>query len=149
MASVITNKLTLWSWALHESPPVRLLDSFPAFYGTRRFNTEFTRALHLFLSWARQIQSSSPHPTSPRAIRTLSTHLRPGHPSGGRCYTVTNYDSFCLMFVMLNGGQVCPAFCAFQSILTLFSLIIKPVGRWNCLAFKICYLDLNSITLPR
>jgi hypothetical protein len=29
---------------------VRPLDSFPAFYGTRRFNTEFTRALHLFLS---------------------------------------------------------------------------------------------------
>jgi hypothetical protein len=28
----------------------RPLDSFPAFYGTRRFNTEFTTALHLFLS---------------------------------------------------------------------------------------------------
>jgi hypothetical protein len=26
------------------------LDSFPAVYGTRRFNTEFTRALHLPLS---------------------------------------------------------------------------------------------------
>jgi hypothetical protein len=29
---------------------VRPLDSFPAFHGTQRFNTEFTRALHLFLS---------------------------------------------------------------------------------------------------
>jgi hypothetical protein len=28
----------------------RPLDSFPAFHGTRRFNTEFTRALLLFLS---------------------------------------------------------------------------------------------------
>jgi hypothetical protein len=45
--------LTLWSWALLErSPVVRPLDSFPV-YGTRRFNTEFTRSLHLFLSWAR------------------------------------------------------------------------------------------------
>jgi hypothetical protein len=27
--------------------------SFPAFHGARRFNSEFTRALHLFLSLAR------------------------------------------------------------------------------------------------
>jgi hypothetical protein len=33
-----------------EATRVRPLDSFPAFHGTRRFNTEFTRALHLFLS---------------------------------------------------------------------------------------------------
>jgi hypothetical protein len=40
--------MTLWSWApLERSPVVRTLYSFPAFYGTRRFNTEFTRALHL------------------------------------------------------------------------------------------------------
>jgi hypothetical protein len=42
--------ITLWSSALLKRPPVvRLVDSFPAFYGTRRFNTEFTIALHLFL----------------------------------------------------------------------------------------------------
>jgi hypothetical protein len=59
--------LTLWSWALLErSPVVRTLDSFPAFYGTRRFNTKFTRALHLSLSWARPIQSTSTHPSSTR-----------------------------------------------------------------------------------
>jgi hypothetical protein len=62
--------------------PVRPLDSFPAFHGTRRFNTEFTRALHLFLSWARPIQSTPPHPTSPRSILILSTHLRLSLPSG-------------------------------------------------------------------
>jgi hypothetical protein len=65
-----SNELTLWSWALLERPQdVRPLDSFPAFHGTLRFNTEFTRALHLFLSWARPIQSTSPHPTSPRSIQ--------------------------------------------------------------------------------
>jgi hypothetical protein len=43
--------LTLWSWALHESPPVaQPLDNLPAFYGTRRFITAFTRALQLPLS---------------------------------------------------------------------------------------------------
>jgi hypothetical protein len=50
------------------------LGSFPAFHGTRRFSTEFTRALHLFLSWAKPIQSTSPHPTSPRSILILYTH---------------------------------------------------------------------------
>jgi hypothetical protein len=43
--------LSLWSSALFESPSLRKpLDSFPAFYGTRRFITEFTKALCLFLS---------------------------------------------------------------------------------------------------
>jgi hypothetical protein len=60
---VWTIELTLWSWALLERPPVvRPLDSFPAFHGTRRFNTKFTRALYLFLSWARPIHSISPIP---------------------------------------------------------------------------------------
>jgi hypothetical protein len=56
-------------------PVVRPLDSFSAFYETRRFITEFTRALHLFLSWATPIQPTSHHPTSPRSIPILSTHL--------------------------------------------------------------------------
>jgi hypothetical protein len=62
--TITNNYLTLWSWALLERPPVVMpLDSFPAFCGPRRFNTEFTRALHLFLSQAWPIQSTSPHPT--------------------------------------------------------------------------------------
>jgi hypothetical protein len=75
--------LTPWSWA----PPLKrslvdwILNSFPAFYGTRRFNTEFTRALHLSLSWATPIQSTSPHPTSTRSILISSYHLRLGLPN--------------------------------------------------------------------
>jgi hypothetical protein len=65
-----------------EARSVRPLDSFPVFYGIRMFSTEFTRALHLFLSWARPIQSTSPHPTATRSILILSTHLRLGLPSG-------------------------------------------------------------------
>jgi hypothetical protein len=48
LTMVITNQLTN-SMELR-SLDARPIDSFPAFYGTRRFNTEFTRALHLFLS---------------------------------------------------------------------------------------------------
>jgi hypothetical protein len=48
---LFTNSLSLtylltypWSWALLEEPPiVQLLKNFPAFYGTRRFITVFTR----------------------------------------------------------------------------------------------------------
>jgi hypothetical protein len=58
------------------------LHSFPAFYGNRRFNTEFKRALHLSLAWARPIQSTSPDPTSTKSIPILSNYLRLGLPSG-------------------------------------------------------------------
>jgi hypothetical protein len=46
----------------------------PGFYGTRRFITMFTRALHLSLSWARSTQSIPSHPISLRCILILSTH---------------------------------------------------------------------------
>ena len=46
----------------------QLVKKFPAFYGTRRFITAFTRARHLTLSWVRSIQPMPPHPTSWRSI---------------------------------------------------------------------------------
>ena len=49
---------------------------------SRRFITAFTSARHLYLSWARSIQSIPPHPTSWRYILILSYHLRLGLPSG-------------------------------------------------------------------
>jgi hypothetical protein len=56
--------------------------NFPAFYGTQRFITVFTRALHWSLSWARSIQFIPSHPTSLRSILIWSTPVRPGLPSG-------------------------------------------------------------------
>jgi hypothetical protein len=54
-----------WSWALLEKPPiVQLIKNFPAYYGTRRFITVFTRALHWSLSRARSIESIPSHPIS-------------------------------------------------------------------------------------
>ena len=60
----------------------QLVKKFPAFYETRRLITAFTSARHLSPSWASSIQSMSPHPTSPRSILILSSHLRLGLPSG-------------------------------------------------------------------
>jgi hypothetical protein len=56
---ILTHSLThSWSWALLEKPPiVQPIKNFPAFYGTRRFNTVLTRAIQRSLSWARSIQS--------------------------------------------------------------------------------------------
>jgi hypothetical protein len=75
--------LTLWSCALLDGPQfVQPLGSSPAFYGTRRFITAFTRALHLYLSWARPIQCTPHHTVYIMSILMLSIHLRLGLPSG-------------------------------------------------------------------
>jgi hypothetical protein len=111
------NELTLWSWVLLERPPVvRPLDSYPAFYRTQRFNAEVTRALHLFLSWARPIQSTSPHPTSPRSILILFTHLRLGHGSGLFPSGFPTNSPYAFLFSPIR--STCPAH------LFLFELII-------------------------
>jgi hypothetical protein len=48
---IITYLLTPWSRVLPEKLKCpKLLKKFPAFYGTRRFITVFTRARHLSLS---------------------------------------------------------------------------------------------------
>jgi hypothetical protein len=73
----------LWSWASLKRPQVvQPLVTFPASYGTRRFITSFTRAFHLYLSWARSIQSTPPKTIYKRPILMLFIHLLLGLPSG-------------------------------------------------------------------
>jgi hypothetical protein len=55
-----------------------------AFYGTRRFITVFTRALHWSLSWARSIQPM------------LSTHIRLGLPSGLFPFSFSHQYPICI-----------------------------------------------------
>ena len=53
----------------------QLVKKYPAFYGIRRFITAYRRARHVSVSWARVIQSMSPHPTSWRSVAVLSSCL--------------------------------------------------------------------------
>jgi hypothetical protein len=53
--------LTAWSRVLLEKLTGSQLVKFPAFYGTRRFITAFTRAHYLSLFLASSIQSIPPH----------------------------------------------------------------------------------------
>jgi hypothetical protein len=61
---------------------VQPLGSFPAFYGTRKFITAFTRALHLYLSSVRPIQSTTLNPLYKRSFLMLFIYLRLCIPSG-------------------------------------------------------------------
>jgi len=54
----------------------QVVKKFPAFYGTRRFITAFTRDRHLSRSWTSSIKSMPPHPTSWGAILILPSHPR-------------------------------------------------------------------------
>jgi hypothetical protein len=54
----------------------------PSVYGTQRFITVFTIALHWSLSWAISIQSTQSHTISLRSILILSTYLPLGLSSG-------------------------------------------------------------------
>ena len=81
-SAMITNELAPWSRVLPErlSCP-QLFKKFPAFYGTRRFITAFTRARHMSLSWARSIQSVPPFLFSISSILILFSHVRLVLPS--------------------------------------------------------------------
>ena len=83
LTSVYAYLLTPWCRVLLEKlTGLHLVKKFPTFHRTRRFITALTSVRHLSLSWASQIQSIYPHPTSWRSILILSTHLRLGLPSG-------------------------------------------------------------------
>ena len=78
-----TYLLTPWCRVILEKlTGLQLVKKFPAFHGARRFITALTSVRHPSISWASQIQSIYPHPTSWRSILILSTHLRLGLSSG-------------------------------------------------------------------
>jgi hypothetical protein len=79
----------------------QLAKKFPAFYGTLRFVTTFTRAQHLSQFWARSMQSIPSQPVSLRSILILSSHLHLGTTlTATAMYLQFQYHINMLMFML-------------------------------------------------
>ena len=77
----LINSILTYSMEHSPSSNANRFSASPEIYGTRRFITTTTSARHLFLSWARSIQSMPSHPTSWTAILICFSHLSLGLPS--------------------------------------------------------------------
>lgn len=64
----------------------QLLKKLSAFYGTRRYNIDFSRTDYLSLFRARQIQSASFYPISLRCILIFLSQLLPRYSQWGFCF---------------------------------------------------------------
>jgi hypothetical protein len=109
----------LRSWALlEELSIVQPLKNSPAFYGTRWFNTVFTKALHWSLSWAISIQSTPLHP-----ILSLSySRLTCIRVRSRRGTSTTNQWALYWWFQLATpGGAVCIVQAITEQIWTYFS----------------------------
>jgi hypothetical protein len=91
------------------------------FYGTRRFITEFTRALHLSQSWAWPIQSTPPYPIFPRSVLILSTHLCFGLPNGLFSYT---------RFLFSPIRAPCPTHLIILDLITLIKSVSETIYHY-------------------
>jgi hypothetical protein len=109
---------------------------FPAFYGTRRFITAFTRALHLSLSWARPIQPTPPQPISKRPILILSVYLRLGLPSGLFPSGFPTNNLYAFLFSPIR--DTCPAHLYIKNT-QLYVYNIQLILSW-----KLCLPSLSA-----
>jgi hypothetical protein len=135
--SSLLRGLALWStglltYLLKEPPIVQPLKNFPPFYGTRRFNTVFTRSLHWFLTCAISIQSTPYHPISLRSSLILSTHV-----------LVLPVVSFLLAFPPISCMHIpfSPIHATFPAHLILHDLIILivPGKQWSYSLCSFCF----------
>jgi hypothetical protein len=112
---------SLWAWdrlsLLQEWVP----EIFLGLMGSRRVS----------LKRARPIQSTSPHPTSPRSILILSTHLRLGLPSGLFLSGVLTNNVYAFVFFPIRA--TCPSHLALLDMVILIILGEKYKSRSSLL----------------
>jgi hypothetical protein len=70
-----------WNNAMEKLTVAELVKKFAVFYRTRIFITIFITARHLFLSWARWIQSTPYYPVSLKSMFILPSHIKLGLPN--------------------------------------------------------------------
>jgi len=118
----------------------QLVKKFPAFYGTWRFFTMFTRACHLSLSSARSTQSMTPHPTSYRLILILSSHLCLGLPG---CLFTSGFPTKTLYAPHLSPiHATCPTHHTFLDLIAwiIFGEGYRSLSSSLCSFLHSCYL---------
>ena len=137
--NLLTYLLTPWNRVLFEKlTGLQVVKKFPAFYGTRKFITAITSTSHLFLSWARSIQSMSPHVTSWRSILILSSHLRLGLLS---CLVALSFPTKTPNTTFLSPKRAtCPAY------LILLDVITRTIfgEQYRSLSSLICSVSLKT-----
>jgi hypothetical protein len=123
---VLTNRLTVWSWALLEiSPVMQPLVNFLAFYGMRRFITAITKALHFSLSWTRPIHSISPSYLS-------KIHLNIIHiPTSLLRKFWKNRKCFQTLFLAFSNLSLTWCYKLAPGLPCLSQEILRTESRWN------------------
>jgi hypothetical protein len=94
---------------------------FPSFYALWRFITEFSRP----------IQSTSPHPISPRPILILSIHLRLGLPNGLFPSGFRTNNLYAFLFYTIHA--TCPVHFILLNMIILIILAEESKSRSSSL----------------
>jgi hypothetical protein len=117
----------------------QLVKKFPAFYGTLKFITTFTRGHYLSLFWAVSIQYM-PQPTYWRPILILSFHLRLGLSS---CFFPSSFPTKTLYAHLLS--PVYATCFAHLILLYLFTQLIFG-EEYRSLSSPLCSLLHSPVT---